>query len=134
MWCDVRDVALSSHLSCRRFAQKDWPTYGHDAGGMRYSPLKQINTTNVQKLRRAWTYHTGDTSESVRDHADRRQQSDVLLDADQPHRRAGAGDRQERSGPTTPKCAGRGSIEAWRTGRAIARRPLGLSSPPATEG
>jgi glucose dehydrogenase len=42
-------------------AQKDWPTYGHDPGGMRYSPLTQINSTNVQKLRRAWTYHTGDT-------------------------------------------------------------------------
>jgi quinoprotein glucose dehydrogenase len=42
-------------------AQKDWPAYGHDPGGMRYSPLSRINTTNVTKLRRAWTYHTGDT-------------------------------------------------------------------------
>jgi glucose dehydrogenase len=41
-------------------AQKDWPAYGHDPGGMRYSPLNQINTTNVRKLQRAWTYHTGD--------------------------------------------------------------------------
>ena len=34
----------------------DWPTYGHDSGGMRYSPLSQINTSNVGKLTRAWSY------------------------------------------------------------------------------
>src|SRR5215510_2519832 len=36
----------------------DWPIYGRDAGGTRYSPLDQINTQNVQRLRRAWVYHT----------------------------------------------------------------------------
>jgi len=40
--------------------QSDWPTYGHDPGGMRFSPLSQINTENVSHLRRAWTYHTGE--------------------------------------------------------------------------
>ena len=34
----------------------DWPTYGHDPGGMRYSPLTQINTSNVAQLKSAWTY------------------------------------------------------------------------------
>lgn len=34
----------------------DWPTYGHDAGGMRYSPLKQIDTSNVSELKRVWSY------------------------------------------------------------------------------
>ena len=44
------------------FAQSpEWPAYGHDPGGARYSPLKQIDTTNVTRLQRAWTYHTGDT-------------------------------------------------------------------------
>ena len=38
-----------------------WPAYGHDPGGARYSPLTQINTRNVRTLRRAWTYHTGDS-------------------------------------------------------------------------
>ena len=37
-------------------AGHDWPVYGHDAGGMRYSPLKQIDRTNVRRLQRAWTY------------------------------------------------------------------------------
>lgn len=36
----------------------DWPTYGRDPGGTRYSPLKQINSGNVSKLKVAWTYHT----------------------------------------------------------------------------
>jgi quinoprotein glucose dehydrogenase len=37
--------------------QRDWPTYGHDPGSSHYSPLKQIDTTNVSKLTRAWTFH-----------------------------------------------------------------------------
>ncbi len=40
-------------------ADNDWPTYGRDAGGTRYSPLKQVNRENVGKLRAVWTYHTG---------------------------------------------------------------------------
>jgi len=35
----------------------DWPTYGGDLAGTRYSPLKQINRDNVTQLQRAWTYH-----------------------------------------------------------------------------
>jgi quinoprotein glucose dehydrogenase len=44
-------------------AGDDWAYYGHDAGGMRYSPLKQINRENVANLKVAWTYHTGDISD-----------------------------------------------------------------------
>ena len=36
-----------------------WGFYGGDAGGTRYSALKQINSTNVGKVKVAWTYHTG---------------------------------------------------------------------------
>jgi len=36
---------------------KEWQTYGHDAGGMRFSPLKQVTPSNVSKLRVAWVYH-----------------------------------------------------------------------------
>src|SRR2546423_6195474 len=38
----------------------DWPRVGNDSGGMRYSTLKQIDKTNVAKLKVAWVYHTGD--------------------------------------------------------------------------
>jgi len=35
----------------------DWPTYGHDPGGQRFSPLTQITPANVASLQVAWTYH-----------------------------------------------------------------------------
>jgi quinoprotein glucose dehydrogenase len=45
----------------------EWPTYGNDPGGMRYSLLSQINRENVSKLKVAWTFHTGDISDGSRD-------------------------------------------------------------------
>src|SRR5277367_3654793 len=39
-------------------AQTDWPMFGHDPGAMRYSPLKQINSTNVDRLQLAWQFDT----------------------------------------------------------------------------
>jgi quinoprotein glucose dehydrogenase len=38
----------------------DWPAYGRDASGTRFSPLTQIDTANVARLRLAWVYRTGD--------------------------------------------------------------------------
>ena len=40
-------------------ADDGWSAYGHDPGGTRYSPLKQVTRANVTKLKVAWTYHTG---------------------------------------------------------------------------
>ena len=37
----------------------DWPSHDHDAGGQRFSPLKQITPANVSKLQPAWTFDTG---------------------------------------------------------------------------
>jgi quinoprotein glucose dehydrogenase len=45
----------------------EWPNYGNDPGGMRYSPLSQIDRENVSKLKIAWTFHTGDVSDGSRD-------------------------------------------------------------------
>jgi quinoprotein glucose dehydrogenase len=39
---------------------KDWPTVGHDPGGMKHSPLTEITPANVSRLTKAWTYDTGD--------------------------------------------------------------------------
>jgi len=39
-------------------AQTDWPSFGHDADNARFSPLKQINTSNVTRLKLAWTFDT----------------------------------------------------------------------------
>jgi len=38
-------------------AAKEWRTYGHDGGGLRFSPLKQITPRNVRRLKVAWMYH-----------------------------------------------------------------------------
>src|SRR5271154_5755541 len=43
-------------------AHAEWPNYGNDPGGMRYSPLTQINRENVAKLKVAWVFHTGEIS------------------------------------------------------------------------
>jgi quinoprotein glucose dehydrogenase len=37
-----------------------WREYGGSADGAQYSALKQIDRTNVRKLRQAWVYETGD--------------------------------------------------------------------------
>ena len=42
-------------------ADGDWPAYGRTQSGLRYSPLSQINETNVKDLKVAWEYHTGET-------------------------------------------------------------------------
>ncbi len=42
---------------------QEWPHYGGDAGGSKYSTLKQINQQNVTQLKVAWTYHTGEISD-----------------------------------------------------------------------
>lgn len=39
----------------------DWPAYGRDAGGGRFSPLDAIRRENVASLQVAWTFRTGDT-------------------------------------------------------------------------
>lgn len=38
----------------------EWPTYGGDAGGSKYSRLADINRTNVARLAQAWTWDTKD--------------------------------------------------------------------------
>ena len=47
-------------------AGREWPSYGGDPGGSRYSTLQQINRTNVGTLKVAWTYHTGDISDGTK--------------------------------------------------------------------
>ncbi len=42
---------------------QEWRYYGGDAGGMKYSPLKQITPANVATLKPAWTFHTGELSD-----------------------------------------------------------------------
>lgn len=38
----------------------DWPAYGRTQAGVRYSPLTQINSDNVDQLVEKWVFHTKD--------------------------------------------------------------------------
>jgi quinoprotein glucose dehydrogenase len=51
-------VALA--VSFVQAADKDWPVYNGDFGGTKYSPLAQINCTNVTSLKPAWIYRCDD--------------------------------------------------------------------------
>jgi quinoprotein glucose dehydrogenase len=41
-------------------AAADWPTYGGGHGAQRYSDLSQITPDNVNQLKQAWVFRTGD--------------------------------------------------------------------------
>ncbi|WP_435955198.1 glucose/quinate/shikimate family membrane-bound PQQ-dependent dehydrogenase [Dryocola sp. BD626] len=43
----------------------DWPAYGRNQEGQRYSPLKQINDKNVGQLKEAWSFQTGDVKRAT---------------------------------------------------------------------
>ena len=44
-------------------AQPDqWPTFNGDAMAQKYSPAAQITPQNVERLRKAWSVHTGDVT------------------------------------------------------------------------
>jgi quinoprotein glucose dehydrogenase len=51
-------AAVCAQAQAGEHARDDWPTYGGDAGGQRYSPAKQITRSNVANLQVAWTMHT----------------------------------------------------------------------------
>jgi quinoprotein glucose dehydrogenase len=44
----------------------DWPSWGHDPGGQRFSPLATIDRGNVHSLKVAWTFRTGDAYQPKR--------------------------------------------------------------------
>ncbi len=56
----VTVIAYSGPVSSAQALSEEWRFYGKDAGGTRYSSLRQINRNNVARLKRAWTYHTGE--------------------------------------------------------------------------
>lgn len=58
------EYALLTLFAAHASAQ-DWPSWGGDAGGMKYSALEQINKKNVRSLKAAWTFDTGDVSDGT---------------------------------------------------------------------
>ncbi|HMH21075.1 MAG TPA: PQQ-binding-like beta-propeller repeat protein [Puia sp.] len=56
-------------------AGKDWPVYGGNRQGNRYSPLRQIDLNNVKDLQVAWTYNSADSPRT--DNPGRREQHEI---------------------------------------------------------
>jgi quinoprotein glucose dehydrogenase len=54
-------VALAAAAQQGGRPASDWPAYGGGPAQIRYSPLKQIDRSNVARLQVAWTYDTGET-------------------------------------------------------------------------
>jgi quinoprotein glucose dehydrogenase len=52
--------AQSEKKTKKQKPNTDWPAYGNDAGGSRYSSLNQINSQNVKRLKQAWIHQTGE--------------------------------------------------------------------------
>src|SRR3954453_12900363 len=40
---------------------ENWPSYNGDYTGRRFSSLREINKSNVSRLRAAWVFHPGNT-------------------------------------------------------------------------
>jgi len=49
-------IGVSAQKTNGRSPDADWPMFNRDLAGTRFSPLTQINTTNVTKLTQSWTY------------------------------------------------------------------------------
>src|SRR5215470_4608075 len=56
----MRSLTLGLLAWCAASAQTGWPAYGGGPEDLRYSPLKQINRSNVSRLQVAWTFDATD--------------------------------------------------------------------------
>ena len=57
----------------------EWPVVAGNPGGMRYSPLKQINASNVNQLQVAWSYDVSDGAGHPGNEPDRRQRRSLRI-------------------------------------------------------
>ncbi len=53
-------VAVTAAVATQAGRGRDWPVYGGDPGGQKYSPLTAITPANVAALRKVWEWKTGE--------------------------------------------------------------------------
>jgi quinoprotein glucose dehydrogenase len=56
----IATAALVAAANAQSPRTSEWPSYGNDAGGTRFSAASQITPANVKGLRLAWVARTGD--------------------------------------------------------------------------
>jgi quinoprotein glucose dehydrogenase len=66
LWAACAAAALTADAGAPVPPEREWRTHGGDPGHTQYSPLARIDTTNVGRLRVAWTYRTGDARDDNR--------------------------------------------------------------------
>src|SRR4051794_13177208 len=59
-------LLLTNSMCPAQSRGSEWRYYGGDQSGTRYSPLSQIDRSNVNQLERAWVYHTGELDLGLR--------------------------------------------------------------------
>ena len=142
VFCAATAVALTAADG------NDWPSHDHDAGGQRFSPLKQITPANVGEaaagvdVRHGRVRHSGDAARRQRDHVCLGGQghhraragdgeSDLALyraRGGQPPRRGVLAGRSRHAGAPVQRrrrSAARGRRGARQTGGRLRRRGLG---------
>lgn len=62
-------LALGVSVGRASPANVDWPVYRGDAKANQFADMAQINATNVHRLKPAWEFHTGDSTERSTMHA-----------------------------------------------------------------
>jgi quinoprotein glucose dehydrogenase len=99
-------------------ADREWRTYGHEPGGMRFSPLAQVTPANVQRLKVAWVYHMKPSGSPVSDPAG------AGANAEAPGRGRGRGGSGFSSSEVTPLVANGVMYLSTPYGRVVAIDPL----------
>ena len=56
----ARSPAAESVAGATATADGEWAAFGRDPGGSQHSPLAQIDTRNVKRLRQVWSHRSGD--------------------------------------------------------------------------
>lgn len=59
-WGQAAEPIQASSAAPAADGPSDWRYYGRDPGGARYAPIDQINRENVDGLKVAWTFRTGE--------------------------------------------------------------------------
>lgn len=66
IWVCGLTICSCTNPAIEALEMVNWPLYSADPAGSKFSPLSQINTSNVSELELAWTYRCGDYSQSPR--------------------------------------------------------------------
>ena len=102
-------------------AGADWPTYGHDKGGMRYSPLTQITPADVAELKPAWVFHMRPPAADASASAEGREAAQqAVAEGVRPQ---AAGGRRFAASQATPLVVGGRMYLTTPYGRVVALQP-----------